>query len=233
MSKQLRYTMFYDVFFPSDSESGTSDRADGVLTLSRLLRYRPKPDMDPRKASLVVFDVETTGLHPEEDRIIEIGALKIQNGVPIDEFEMLVKVPLTLTEETTKLTGITADMLRDAAEISGVMPGFLEFIKGSILVAHNAEFDMSFLRHECERLDYEIDLACFCSLKLSRALLHDIQHKNLDALAAYYGLTFEARHRALGDCKVTYAVLERLLAAEGGHLKTWQDFAPYSVTPYK
>ena len=155
------------------------------------------------------------------------------DGRQIGEFQTLVKVPLTLTEETTKLTGITAEMLSNAPGIHEVLPDFLEFIKGCILVAHNAEFDMAFLRHESARLDYEIDLACFCSLKLSRQLLPDLQHKNLDSLAGHYGLTFEARHRAIGDCKVTYAVLERLLADEGSHLKTWQDFAPYSITSSK
>ena len=230
MSKQLRYTMFQEVFFPGDGENNSSSDQTGKLTLSQLLRYRPQPDLEIRKTSIVVFDFETTGLHADQDYIIEIGALKIQDGKAIDEFQFLIKPPLALTEENTKLTGITTEMLQDAPTLSEVMPKFLTFIKGSILMAHNADFDMSFLRYEGAREDYEIDLPCFCSLKLSRQLLPDLQHKNLDSLAGHYGLTFEARHRAIGDCKVTYAVLERLLANEGSHLVTWRDFAPFSVT---
>jgi DNA polymerase III epsilon subunit-like protein len=88
---------------------------------------------------------------------------------------------------------------------------------------------MAFLKHACNRLGYQIEWSCFCTLKLARQLLPDLESKNLDSLAQHYGLSFAARHRSIGDCEVTGAVLNSLLRGEGAGLQQWKDFSPFQV----
>ena len=106
---------------------------------------------------------------------------------------------------------------------------FFRFIDGAILVAHNADFDWAFLRNGAARLGYQLSWPCFCTLKLARALLPQLESKNLDSLAKHFSLDFEARHRAIGDCKVTHGVLMGLLTGATPPLITWQDLQPYAV----
>jgi DNA polymerase III epsilon subunit family exonuclease len=229
MSDALQYTMFQDVFFPSDNGDADGTNFARNLLLAKELRYQPLMNTKIRETSIVIFDFETTGLRAETDRIIEIGGLKITRGRPMQEFQTLVKVPMSLSQEITKITGITDEMLTDCPTIEEVLKDFLSFIDGSIIAAHNADFDMAVLTAECTRLGIQIDWPCFCTLKLSRALLPDLNSRSLDNLAAHYGLTFEARHRSIGDCKVTYEVFKKLLDNEGVELASWSDFQPFSV----
>lgn len=227
MSQQLFYSMFHDVLFPK--EAAGSEAVKQNLFLQRVLRYLPAQETIVRQATLVIFDFETTGLDPATDRIIEIGGLKVVGGKPAGEFSTLIKPDIPLPKTAAQITGITEEMLEGQPAIEDVLPKFLEFIEGAILVAHNAEFDMSFLRTSCERLGYQISWPCFCTLKLSRSLLPDLESRTLDSLATHYGLTFEARHRSIGDCKVTSSVLQALLANEGRSLVAWQDLQPFAV----
>ena len=219
--------MFHSVFFPpaDEDESG----AESNLLLQKVLRYGAPTNRFIKNCRLVVFDFETTGLDSNKDQIIEIGGLVVENGVAGGEFSTLVKPTIPLPEAASKITGITDEMLADQPPIDQELPKFLKFIEGSILVAHNAEFDMAFLRNACDRLGYQIQWPSFCTLKMARALLPDLESKNLDTLAKHYQLTFEARHRSIGDCKVTSAVLQSFLTNEGAHLQYWDDFEPYSV----
>ena len=228
MSTQLVYSMFQDVLFPPAAVEG-GDETDAVLHLRRLKRYVPPPEAPVRTGSIVVFDLETTGLDANADRIIEIGAIKLNAMGQVDQFSSLVTTDIELTDDIIKLTGISPDMLVGQPGIATVLPEFLAFIEGSILVAHNAEFDMSMLKAACSRLGLDLEWPCFCTLKMARQLLPDLENKKLDTLAAHYGLSFEARHRAIGDIKVTVGVLGGMLRDEGVTLSHWSHFQPYVV----
>lgn len=225
MNPQLFYTMFQDVFFPKTQATGSRQRSH--LALQKVFRFVPVPQLAVRKSPLVIFDFETTGLDYNSDQIIEIGGLKVKNGEILEEFETLVKPTIPIGPQTEKITGITASMLEDKPVIDQVLPEFLSFIEGSVLAAHNADFDMAFLKMAGARLGYQVEWPCFCTLKLARALLPDLDSKSLDNLAAHYNLTFEARHRSIGDCKVTNLVLSKLLSNEGAKLRVWNDLQPF------
>lgn len=228
MSGQLGFSMFQDVLFPPAADSGTQASA-AVLTLRRLKRSVLRPDHPFRTTPLIVFDLETTGLDNQVDRIIEIGAMKIVDFEPVAQFETFVSTDVELTDEIIKLTGIRPDMLVGQPTIEEVLPKFLQFIEGGILVAHNAEFDMGMIRAACSRLGIDIEWPCFCTLKMARELLAELENKKLDTLAAHYGLSFEARHRAIGDIKVTAGVLAALLRKEGKSLNQWSHMQNYTV----
>ena len=120
-------------------------------------------------------------------------------------------------------------MLADKPDISEVLPKFLNFIKGSILVAHNASFDMGFLKAESSRLDVDLEWSACCTLKLARVFLADLESKSLDAIAKHYGFIFESRHRSIGDVKVTVSFLQRLLTDEREKLVSWADMQSFEV----
>ncbi|RYZ70600.1 MAG: 3'-5' exonuclease, partial [Proteobacteria bacterium] len=178
---------------------------------------------------VVIFDFETTGLDVYRDRIIEIGAIKYENGRRVGDFSFLIDPEIPLPEIITKITGITDAMLEGQRKIEGVLPEFLQFIDKCVLVAHNAEFDLNFLRSVASRQGYQIEYPCFCTLKMARLLLPDLESKNLDTLAKHYELSFAARHRSIGDCEVTGSVLTNLLAKEGLHMQQWRDFESVQV----
>ncbi|RYZ52711.1 MAG: 3'-5' exonuclease [Proteobacteria bacterium] len=222
----LRNSMFQEILFPGDEDEFGSQ---GQLFLQKVLRYHLAPDSLVMNSPVVIFDFETTGLDSIRDRIIEVGAIKYVNGKRVGDFSFLVKPEIPLPEIITKITGITPEMLEGQPAIEAVLPDFLQFIDKTVLVAHNAEFDMAFLRSACSRLGYQIEYPCFCTLKMARQLLPDLESKNLDTLAKHYELTFAARHRSVGDCEVTGAVLNNLLKKEGLHLQQWKDFESVQV----
>ena len=229
MSVLLGYSMFQDVLFPEESSHQGESTDPQVLRLRRLKRFVPDPTLLVRAGPLVVFDLETTGLDPTAERIIEIGAMKLEGMRPVAEFSFLVSTHIELTDDIIRLTGITPDMLRGQPKIEDVLPKFLEFIEGSILVAHNAEFDVSMIKAACSRAGIDLDWPCFCTLKMARELLPDLENKKLDTLAKHYGLTFEARHRAIGDIKVTTGVLSGMLAKEAAPFKKWSQMGAFKV----
>jgi DNA polymerase III subunit epsilon len=225
MSKLLEYSTFHQVLFPPEvSNDSVQD-----LSLRRSLSFKVSPSDLVKDIPWVVFDFETTGLNKSSDRIIEIGALKMINGKVVDELSTLIEVDIPIPEVVQKITGITPDMLVGQPRIETYLPKLYDFIEGSVLIAHNGEFDMSFLSTESARIGFDINWPCFCTLKMARDLLSDLPKKNLDTLAEHYGLQFEARHRSIGDAKVTVDVLNQMLVDEGLHLKTWEDFKPYHV----
>ena len=224
---QLKHSLFYDVLFPKDSDNDSV--GDQNLFLKKVLRYQPQLDLLMSSAPIVIFDFETTGLDSYRDQIIEIGGLKIENGKSVAEFSTLIDPKIPLPETAAAITGITQEMLDGQPTIEEKLPEFIEFFKGCILVAHNAEFDMAFLRNNCERQGIQLEWPSFCTLKLARHLLPDLESKSLDALAEYYNLTFESRHRSIGDCKVTSSVLQAFISNEGQNLKRWGDYNPFIV----
>ena len=223
----LRNSMFQEILFPTDEDESLGSQ--GQLFLQKVLRHHLAPDSLVMNFPIVIFDFETTGLDSIRDRIIEIGAIKYVKGERVGDFSSLIKPEVPLPEIITRITGITEEMLEGQPAIEAVMPDFLQFIDKSVLVAHNAEFDMAFLRSAAQRQGYQIDYPCFCTLKMARQLLPDLESKNLDTLAKHYELSFAARHRSIGDCEVTGSVLNNLLRKEGLHLQQWKDFESVQV----
>jgi DNA polymerase III epsilon subunit family exonuclease len=220
----LRHSVFHEALFPADLSGVESfDRDKQDFALRRMVHFSVPPSTVLHDIPLILFDTETTGLDSELDRIIEFGALKIVGGKVVDEFWSFVRTDIELTQNIINLTGITQPMLEGQPEISEVLPKFLKFINGSIIVAHNAEFDMSMLKAAGNRLGFEIQWPCFCTLKLARKALPGLPRYNLDTLAEHFKLTFEARHRAVGDVKVLNGVLQQILEDDELGITTWGD----------
>jgi DNA polymerase III epsilon subunit family exonuclease len=230
MSGQLGYTMFQRVFFPDRSGEDLTVTSDNLL-LQRVVRFSPKPQQRVSDLPLVVFDFETTGLDSKQDRIIEIGAIRINPDGTTSEYSTLIDPGFEISDNITKITGITMDELRGAPALDERLPEFLEFIDGGLLVAHNAEFDMSFLNTACARYGYQLHWPCICTLKMARILMAELPSKSLDTLAQTFDLRFESRHRSIGDVKVTAEVLKRFLTMEKVPMKVLSDFQNFSVIP--
>ncbi|MGE0172301.1 MAG: PolC-type DNA polymerase III [Oligoflexales bacterium] len=224
--EQLGHSIFHDVFFPRVEKE---ERPSDSFNLSQVLRYEIAPQALLEDVTMVVFDFETTGLDVNNDRIIEIGALKTYRGKVIEEFSQLIDPGMIVPDIITKLCGITNEMVQGQPQIQEVLPTFLDFLSGSVLVAHNAEFDFNFLKSVANREGYQIVWPCFCTLKMAKLLLPELESKNLDRLAEHFKLKFEARHRSIGDCKVTQGVLMQLLKVPQNPSLAWQDLSDYKV----
>lgn len=197
----LRHSVFHSALFPTGGEVAINPADNAPFALRRMVHWTHPPSASLLQTPLVIFDTETTGLDTDLDRIIEFGALKVVDGKVIDEFWSFVHTDIELTQNIVNLTGITQEMLAGQPEIDEVLPRFLQFINGAIIVAHNAEFDMGMLKSAAGRLGYELNCPAFCTVKLCRRALPGLPKYNLDTLAEHFKLKFEARHRAVGDVK--------------------------------
>ncbi|MDD7547716.1 MAG: exonuclease domain-containing protein, partial [Lachnospiraceae bacterium] len=167
-------------------------------------------DETPIDASCVVFDLETTGLSAVSDRIIEFGAVKIKEGAIVDRFSAFVNPGFPIPFRITQLTSITDDMVMDADPIETVLPKFLDFVSGSYLVAHNAEFDTSFVRKNCERQGLSYDFNHVDTLMLSKVLLPHLAKYTLDSVAKDLGVSLLNHHRAVDDAECTANIYIKL-----------------------
>jgi len=158
--------------------------------------------MDP---IFTIFDLETTGLSPfNGDRIVEVAAIKIQGIELVGEYESLVNPERPIPYEAMKVHHISDDMVKDAPIITDVLPKFLEFIAGTTLIAHNAQFDMSFINHEIERNSIlHPPIEAICTVNLARRVLPQLPRHNLDTLIEHMNIKCPQRHRALDDVKAT------------------------------
>ncbi len=155
------------------------------------------------QADYVVFDIETTGFSPVHNRIIEIGAVKVSGGKLTDRFSTFVNPDVPIPFEIEKLTGIRDDMVMEYPRIDVVLPQFLEFCADCVLVAHNANFDMSFIMENCRRLGYPSEFTYVDTMNAARVLLpHQAKH-TLDAVAKTLGVSLENHHRAVDDAECT------------------------------
>ncbi len=177
------------------------------------LRSSSLLDLGLDEAPFVVVDLETTGQGGEHAGITEIGAVRLRGTVEEARFETLVDPGCPVPPYVARLTGITDAMLRGAPRLEDVLPDFCRFAEGSVLVAHNAAFDVTLLDRECRRLlGRSLDMPSLCTLKLARRLMPDLTKASLEALAGHFGLAKGTRHRALADAELTAALLARLLA---------------------
>ena len=159
----------------------------------------------------VAFDLETTGLSSQNDRIIEIGAVLMKNGQELDRFQTFVDPERPLEQKIVDLTGITQGMLRGAPKINQVLPKFLEFVGDRVLVAHNADFDTGFIRAECARQGLPYTYTSADTLVLSQNLLPHLSKFKLDVVADALSLPEFNHHRAADDAVTCGMIMDRLL----------------------
>ena len=162
-------------------------------------------------STFVVFDIETTGFSAVNDRIIEIGAVKVENGVITEKFSEFVNPERPIPFEIEKLTSINDRMVEDAPNISVILPRFMDFCKGSVLVAHNADFDTGFIRHKCEVLGLPYDYTYVDTLGIARSFLEGLKNYKLDTVVEAMGCTLANHHRAVDDAGATADVFVRFL----------------------
>ena len=158
--------------------------------------------------TFVCIDIETTGLDPDLNEIIEIGAVKVGNGELIDEFSMLVKPERSISDFIKRLTGISNEDVKYAESIDEVVPPLLRFLRGYCLLGHNVKFDVGFLRKAAGigSIETAID-----NIELARIILPQLPSYNLDSLIDFFALTPEKRHRALHDAKLTAVIFLKLI----------------------
>ncbi|WP_414056102.1 PolC-type DNA polymerase III [Macrococcus equi] len=179
---------------------------DGVA-----ISYKPQ-DIDLKTATYVVFDVETTGLSSQYDKIIELAAVKVKDGEIIDKFERFSNPGERLNETIKNLTGITDDMLVDAPPIEDVLSDFRDFVGDAIYIAHNASFDMGFIDTGFERLGYGATTnGVIDTLELSRTINTELGKHGLNFLAKKYGVELTQHHRAIYDAETTAHIFVKML----------------------
>jgi DNA polymerase-3 subunit alpha (Gram-positive type) len=177
-----------------------------------------------------VLDLETTGFSAVTERITEIGVMKYQDGKVVDEFSCFVNPEKPIPAKVVEVTNITDDMVKDAETIDKVFPKLLEFIKGSVLVAHNASFDVGFLKQNAKVLGYDFDFTYVDTLTLAQEVFPEFKTYKLGRIAKNLGIKVEVAHRALDDVDTTVKVFEVMIdkLKEKG-VKTLEDIDLFGI----
>lgn len=160
--------------------------------------------------SYIAFDLETTGLRPTLDRILEIGAVKVEGGEVTGTYETFINHGMPIPERIVELTGITEEMAAQGTDLRTAIEGFLEFAGDGVLLGHNVIFDYSFMKRNVINLGGTFERKGMDTLQLARLLLVQLEGKSLDKVAAYYGISQEHHHRALDDALTTARIYERI-----------------------
>ena len=158
-----------------------------------------------------VLDLETTGFSPRTEKITEIGIMKIKDGKVLEEFSCFVNPEKPIPQRVVEVTNITDEMVKDAETIEKVFPKMLEFIKGTVLVAHNAKFDIGFLKYVAKDLGYEFDFTYIDTLSLAKDVFPHLKKYKLGKIADELGIKVEVAHRALDDVDTTVKVFKVML----------------------
>lgn len=153
--------------------------------------------------SYIAFDIETTGLRPGDDEIIEIGALKVRDGKVQERFSEFIKPRLPIPGNITGITGISDDMVAGARNREQVIPDFLDFCEDDILIGHNILFDYSFVGNSAKSLGYTFERSGIDTLDIAREVHHDLPSRSLGALCDHYRIVNAAAHRAYHDALAT------------------------------
>ncbi len=201
------------------------------------------PDKDPcvflSKNQLIdteycVFDLETTGLSHLTEKITEVGMIKIRNGEIIDTFECFVNPEKPIPSKVVEVTHITDDMVKDAETIDQVMPKILAFMGDSVLVAHNADFDIGFLKYNCEQLGLPFEKTYIDTLRLAKSVFPEFSKYKLGMIADKLGIRVDVAHRALDDVKTLVSVFKVMIEkAKDKNAKTIDDFDNVFETDFK
>ena len=163
------------------------------------------------EGTYVVFDLETTGFSPIKDKIIEIGAVKVENGMIRDHYSTFVNPGVPIPFQITQLTSITDQMVMGSPDIETVLPEFLEFVGDAVLVAHNASFDVGFIEQNCRYQDIEPDFTSVDTVALARILLPTLSKFKLNVVAKALNISQEHHHRAVDDARVTAEIFVKFI----------------------
>ena len=163
------------------------------------------------KGTYVVFDLETTGFSSAKDKIIEIGAVKVENGEITDKYSTFVNPKIPIPFRITQLTSITDEMVMESPEIETILPQFLKFVGDAVLVAHNASFDVSFIEENCRRQGIEPDFTSVDTVGLARVLLPTLSKFKLNVVAKALNISQEHHHRAVDDARVTAEIYVKFI----------------------
>ena len=195
---------------PSDSDFKVIYGVEAYLVddLKGMVTDSQNQDLD---ADYVVFDLETTGFSPETNRIIEIGAVKVQNGKIVDKFSTFVNPQVPIPFRIEQLTSINDSMVIDAPVIADILSEFMKFCEGCVMVAHNADFDMSFIKKNCQRLDIPCKPTIVDTVALARVLLPNLNRFKLDTVAKALGVSLENHHRAVDDAGCTAEIFVKFI----------------------
>ena len=163
----------------------------------------------------VLVDIETTGFSPVKDNIIEIGAIKVKNNEIISEYNELIKIDKILSPFTTKLTGITDEMLQSGKNIAEVLKEFVKFSENKIIIGHNVTFDLGFLNYNCRKyLNYNLNNDYVDTMCMTRKIVPNSINYKLGTLANLFNVSYEGAHRGLKDVQITYEVYNNLRKIE-------------------
>ena len=167
-------------------------------------------DADP-DSKFVVFDIETTGLYKERDRIIEIGAVKVENGQVTDRFSSFIDPECRIPAETTELTSITDSMVKGAPKFHEIIDEFIDFCDGAIMVAHNANFDMGFMKEKSKGCGRSFEKPYIDTMVLMRCMFPKLPNARLDTLCKQMGVINAHHHRAVDDAEATAQAFIKML----------------------
>lgn len=190
-------------------------KATGVKAIYGMEAYVVNDEMniieniDESLEDMVIFDIETTGFSSVNDRIIEIGGVKVRDGEVIGEFSTFVNPHRGIPGKITELTGITDAMVKDAPSVEEVMKDFHAFIKDATLVAHNAYFDVGFIRKNLADIGLAIDNPIMDTVPMSRFLYKELKRHRLDVIAKHLGIDMGSHHRAVDDAVTTFRILKK------------------------
>ena len=173
-----------------------------------------------------VVDIETTGMSPSYNKILEISAIKVRGGKEVDTFSKLINPHENIPYFISNLTGITTKMaLNEGEELEDVLTGFRDFLQDDIILGHNVNFDVNFLYDNfCEVFDEPLTNDFVDTLKISRKLLPNLDHHRLDDLTDYYGIKARNKHRALNDCDLTNKVYKNMCKEIKSEYGSFNDF---------
>jgi len=160
--------------------------------------------------SYVAFDLETTGLNPKSDRIIEIGAVKIVDGKPAEIFETLVNPGMRISGRITEITGIDNEMAAKGKKTEEAVKEFIDFCGDHVLLGHNLMFDYSFMKRSAVNSGMSFEKTGIDTLKIARKTLPDLESRTLGYLSSYFRLSHENKHRAYSDALATALLYQRL-----------------------
>ncbi|MBR0575492.1 PolC-type DNA polymerase III [Proteiniclasticum sp. BAD-10] len=166
-------------------------------------------NIDESLTDLVVFDIETTGFSAAHDRIIEIGAVKVRDGEIIEEFSSFINPQVPIPAKITELTGITDAMVKDAPLVEKVIQDFYAFIQNSTLVAHNAYFDVGFIRKNLADLNMTLNHPIMDTVPMARFLYKELKRHRLDVIAKHLNIDMGSHHRAVDDAVTTVKILHK------------------------
>lgn len=191
--------------------------AKGYIECKEVYLYSSIVEMLKKK--YIAFDIETTGLNPVEDRIVELGAVLFENGIPVKKFSSLVNPNKFISPEATRVNNISNEMIQDAPSENSIYPKLVEFLDDSlsgetVICAHNARFDIGFLSNTLERLGYSGNIKYIDTLSLSRDLIYGLENYKQSTVADYFDIINEEAHRAVTDAETCGKILYRFLDYE-------------------